>query len=984
MTKKNISILAAALGLFGSTVLSTNAALAQATTGAIEGRVTGDSGASLAGVEITIVNPENGFTRRARADSDGAFRFGRLPIGTYDVTVSQGGVARSTLSGVRVAIGEEVSVTLELGSGAADEIVVAGTRTNIKSIPTESALTLDATTIDALPIGRNLFEVAQLAPGVNEAPRFGGVSFGGSSASENAVFINGLNVSDVETGVGFSDAPFSMFEQFQVKTGGYSVEYGRTTGGVINAVLKSGTNDFKAGVEARYEPKWGRAKGKNYVNSDGDYTIFGEDDDAMEVSGTVYASGPIIKDRLFFYAVAEPSLVKSFATDRNQGRFTDSKNDSIFYGGKIDWFITDNHKLEGFVFNDSNDTTATSTGSTEEIAFTERGGLNWAATYTGQFGDNFTLRALYGRSNRLYDASTDATLECNRVLDARTSPSMHLGCTTSTVGDHRENSRDAIRVDAEYQLKNHLLRAGFDYEQRTTLFERASVGPDITNYTLSRTGPSGDIINGVAVAPNTDYFLARTEVRGGTFDQNTMAFYLEDVWEVTDQLTATLGVRWDQFDSKDAEGESFLKISNMISPRGAISYQVDDTFRIYANAGRYYFPIPNGLAAREGGGSTDSRTWYLLDGLDTNSTSTGRTNVTPIAGAQLGDVLAFGGNGLGEDFRFRVDQDLDASKQDEFILGFEKWVTDDLILGMRGIYRRFTSPIEDINVEVPIPGCGEIDDFIFGNPGAELTLDVLCDDDSVQTVTIDLSQMRQVGQDLDGDGEGDLFGAPKPYRKYFALEFVADRTWDGVWGARFAYTYSKSTGNYEGGVNSDTGNDIPGWTESGDDVAFDIGSDGPLPNDRRHAFKMFGRYALTDEITLGANVRVLSGAPINARANGNPLTYRTSLEYNFICVQNCTNPVAENRVYEFIPRGSFGRTPWLATLDLNAEWRKEIRGTDVRFGVDVFNVLNSQEIIGVHSIITLNDSLVNRDPDFLAARFVQSPRYIRFTIGADF
>ncbi|MEQ8750697.1 MAG: hypothetical protein RIC52_13070, partial [Amphiplicatus sp.] len=157
-----------------------------------------------------------------------------------------------------------------------------------------------------------------------------------------------------------------------------------------------------------------------------------------------------------------------------------------------------------------------------------------------------------------------------------------------------------------------------------------------------------------------------------------------------------------------------------------------------------------------------------------------------------------------------------------------------------------------------------------------------------------------------------------------------------------------------------------------------------LPNDRRHAFKVFGRYALTDEITVGANFRLLSGAPINARANGNPLTYRTSLEYNFLCVQNCTSTVPESRVYEYIPRGSYGRTPWVAKLDLNAEWRKEIRGTDVRFGVDVFNVLNSQEITGVHSIITLGDSLVTRDPDFLAARFVQYPRYLRFTIGADF
>jgi hypothetical protein len=101
-------------------------------------------------------------------------------------------------------------------------------------------------------------------------------------------------------------------------------------------------------------------------------------------------------------------------------------------------------------------------------------------------------------------------------------------------------------------------------------------------------------------------------------------------------------------------------------------------------------------------------------------------------------------------------------------------------------------------------------------------------------------------------------------------------------------------------------------------------------------------------------------------------------------VANCTDTVAENRVYEAIPRGTYGRTPWLATLDLNIEWRKEIDGHMIYAGIDAFNILNSQEIIGVHSIITANDSLVTRDPDFLAARFVQSPRYFRFTIGMDF
>ena len=86
---------------------------------------------------------------------------------------------------------------------------------------------------------RDPLAVALLAPGLVKG-EFGGVSFGGSSVAENSVYINGLNVTDFYNRVGFSSVPFSFYKEFQVKTGGYSVEFGRTTGGVINAVTQIG------------------------------------------------------------------------------------------------------------------------------------------------------------------------------------------------------------------------------------------------------------------------------------------------------------------------------------------------------------------------------------------------------------------------------------------------------------------------------------------------------------------------------------------------------------------------------------------------------------------------------------------------------------------------------------------------------------------------------------------------------------------------
>jgi len=134
---------------------------------------------------------------------------------------------------------------------------------------------------------------------------FGGLSFAGSSVAENAVFINGLNVTDMYTRRGFSTAPFAFFNEFQVKTGGYSVEFGRSTGGVINAVTRSGSNEFKGGVEVTAEPSAWRSSAGDHFHRDGSAHSYGSRDNNSFLKTNVWGSGPIIKDKLFLFAMYE-------------------------------------------------------------------------------------------------------------------------------------------------------------------------------------------------------------------------------------------------------------------------------------------------------------------------------------------------------------------------------------------------------------------------------------------------------------------------------------------------------------------------------------------------------------------------------------------------------------------------------------------------------------------------------------------------------
>jgi hypothetical protein len=195
--------------------------------------------------------------------------------------------------------------------------------------------------------------VARLAPGVVKGHNFGGgagVSFGGSSVAENTIYINGLNVTDFYNRIGFSSVPYAFYDEFQVKTGGYSVEFGRTTGGVINAVTRRGTNDFKFGGEVTWEPDSLQATKSNQPG------IVGQYDQYNRSNYDVYASGPIIQDKLFFFALYEFRDYNPVNTDDAGENFDDANEDDDFWGAKIDLMINDRNHLELLAFSDGNQT----------------------------------------------------------------------------------------------------------------------------------------------------------------------------------------------------------------------------------------------------------------------------------------------------------------------------------------------------------------------------------------------------------------------------------------------------------------------------------------------------------------------------------------------------------------------------------------------------------------------------------------------------
>jgi Carboxypeptidase regulatory-like domain/TonB dependent receptor/TonB-dependent Receptor Plug Domain len=988
-----------AMGISLASALPLQEASAAAGDGSLLGRLTSSDNKGMSDVEVTVKNPETGFTRTVKADAEGYYRFPYLPVGKYTVEATRKGATLGKLADVTVLLGNATTADVTLNMSTLEEIEVLGTRivTAVDVKSTESATNVTREDLERLPVERDVMSVALLAPGLikGDSGLSDGVSFGGSSIAENTIYINGLNVTDFYNRIGNSNVPYAFYKEFQVKTGGYSVEFGRTTGGVINAVTRSGTNEFQYGTEVQWEPSFLQSAGKIHYDHNGNPYLVSEFDDYDRQNIDVYASGPIIKDKLFFFALYEARDYQKNNTDDAGGVMNKHTADDGFWGAKIDWQISDKHLLELLGFSDKNsevnkihdfNLAEGQTGGYQNTLFKDDGGSNWAVTYTGYLTGSLSMKVLYGENERSFEQVSLNDIDCSRIIDRR-SGGGEMGCTTNTSVAARSDKRQEARADFEWVLGDHQLRFGLDHENNTSDYLSHYPG-DRLRYEIFSTTPGATLANGGTVpAGVTAYVRTRQQEVEGTFETINSAYYLEDNWSATQDLVLNAGVRVEGFDNKSAEGDSYIKIDDMIAPRFGFSWDMkgDNRSKLFGNAGRYFLPVANVINIKQAGGFLDERTFYAFGGY-TPFEYNGQTYQQPILGAQIGPVDNSQGDGTVGDLRGQVDKDMDPVYQDELILGFQSMIDDKWSWGVRGIYRKLHNAIDDMEITStgivcdgePV-GAG----FVMGNPGRPLTVytDTNCDGENDAYVTIDTARAGWALFDDDGNYVGEV-GYPKPKRDYKAIEFMIDRAWDNTWSMNASYTLAFSKGNAEGPVNSDSDFDDTGRTENFDNPWVNYGADGYLPNDRRHSFKLRGSYAVSQNWELGATFSALSGRPISAIGSGNPFDGTNYWSF-FICTQNCTSDVPSERVYELRGRGNEGRTPWLFDVGANVTYRYSFSAADLKVKLSVYNLLNQQRPTQVIDRLEPDIGFIDTEFYGLGDGF-QRPRYATLTFNLDF
>jgi len=989
-----------AAALITALTLASVPAFAQSTTGSIFGQVPASRG------EAVLIKSSTGIARTVNIDSRGRYSAAELPLGTYTVSLLHDGNVVDTRNDITLRVGAGTEVSFE---------PVAAKELGTVSVSANAAPSIDVTTIDSrtvitadelarLPLGRSAESIALLAPGVtgNSGGYTGPtgqplVTFGGSAASENAYYINGFNTTEPQRGLGGLTLPYGAIEQQEIYTGGYSAQYGRSDGGVINMVGKRGTNEWHFGGAVLWQPAFAQADGTNtyYTNGLPASPVAGGLYDpnsrnrAWTTTYDAYLGGPLIKDKLFLFLAAEASRQEGTTVNdvTNAKPYVNYKYESPKWYAKLDWNITDSNILEITGASNKYETSGSiydynySTLSRGDfINLDDRiktGGDLYTAKFTSYITDALTFSAMYGRMKTMnYDVPGNYDSSLTYVTDIQNQNPSYIGgnpignsqVTQSLYSPNRHNTSNNLRIDLSYQLGSHTISAGIDNQNSRAIDQGSQTsGPGYYWGYAYTTTPNVALIPSLGVGAPANYpngasgYYAIQYVNSSIASVRSAqrAQYIEDKWQLTDRWLLSLGLRNDQFTDYNADGAAYIRQrSAQWAPRLGFSWDVngDASFKVYGNAGRYYLGLPLNPALNAAGAYVATQQYFTYSGISADGTPTGLVPFSnPVSSNNTYGVLP--------DPKTVTAQNIKPEYQDEFILGFTKTLGTQWVYGAKLTQRILRNGIDDYcdvpTIENKAAQLGytvsATNSCYLINPGRGNTFTVIDDTGAYRSVSLTNDEM----------------GFPPLKRKYYALETFLEHPFDGHWYGKIDYVFSRSYGDTEGQLRSDIKQTAASTSIDWDFPSLMSYSNGAQSNDHTHQLKLFGYYQINPEWQVSGNLSLVSGNPRNC------LGYYGATQ---------TDPNGYGSYYHWCggqpsPPGTH-RLPWNKQLDVGATYRPAFAAQKLGFSLNVFNLFNSQAILNAYPYYQISPG--TPDPLYGSAVVRQQPRYVRLSATYDY
>ena len=567
-------------------------AFAQSTSAGVGGTVVGADGQPVSGAEVTITHVESGTVSRATTDASGRYNARGLRVGgPYTIVINKAGAGTDTEENVYLTLNQVNTVNAQLNNdvttlGTVQAIGTAGGATVFSSTKMGSGTAVDQVTLEALPsMGGNIQDYMRLDPRVAFTDRASGsISAGGQNPRYNKITIDGVSASDTfgleGNNMPTQRQPVSMeaIEALDIDLSSYDVTIAGAAGANINAVTKSGTNEFHGSV-------YGYTRDGDWF---GTHPLTGADFSEFDKEETwgMTLGGPIIKDRLFFFANYEKStrakpgpdlsssplftagadfgraqldqvveIAKGYGIDAGWYEGATGNTELEEYALKLDWNISDDHRAS-FRYSNLDQTRLRADGNSSQALVLSSSWFNHVKSvesYVGQLFSDWTdtFSTEFKVSFRDYSAvrvnPTTAPLisvyfdDGNNSNQITAGDFIRLGTERSSMGNTLLTETWNYFGAATWTLGDHDLKFGFEYSDN-----------EIYNFFLQDAWGNYSFY-GIDAFRRGEYFRydlntnkTNPEAIPAIFSNRNLGLFVQDTWYVNSNLTLTLGVRADR------------------------------------------------------------------------------------------------------------------------------------------------------------------------------------------------------------------------------------------------------------------------------------------------------------------------------------------------------------------------------------------------------------------------------------------------------